>query len=66
VLLEKMTKYLLFIETLFVLKYCLIASKGHKDVTGVLLGAGASLFTVDKQVINPLVKLRQSNVKPFK
>jgi ankyrin repeat protein len=44
----------------------LAASKGHKDVTEVLLEAGASLSTVDKQVIKPSVKLRQSNIKPFK
>jgi hypothetical protein len=42
------------------------AWQGHKDVTMVLLGAGASLSTVDKQVIKPSVKLRQSNIKPFK
>jgi cytochrome c biogenesis factor len=27
--------------------------EGHKDVTELLLGAGASLSTVDKQVIKP-------------
>jgi hypothetical protein len=37
---------------------------GHNDVTEVLLEAGASLSAVDKQVINPSVKLRQSNIKP--
>jgi len=42
------------------------ACEGHKDVTEVLLKAGASLSTVDKQVNKPLVKLRQSNSKPFK
>ena len=42
------------------------ALKGHKSVTKVLLEAGASLSTVDKQVIKPSVKLRQSNIKPFK
>jgi hypothetical protein len=42
------------------------ASKGHKDVIEVLLEAGASLSAVDKQVIKPSVKLRQSNIKPFK
>jgi hypothetical protein len=39
---------------------------GHNDVIEVLLEAGASLSTVDKQVINPSVKLRQSIIKPFK
>jgi hypothetical protein len=38
---------------------------GSKDVAKVLLEAGASLSTVDKQVINPSVKRRQSNIKPF-
>jgi hypothetical protein len=38
---------------------------GSKDVTKVLLEAGASLSTVDKQVINPSVKLRQSNIIIF-
>jgi hypothetical protein len=42
------------------------AFKGHKDVTEMLLEAGASLSTVDKEVIKPSVKLRQSNIKPFK
>ena len=32
----------------------------------ILLEAGASLSTVDKQVNTPSVKLRQSNIKPFK
>jgi hypothetical protein len=41
------------------------AFKGHKDVTEMLLEAGASLSTVDKHVIKPSVKLRQSNIKPF-
>ena len=36
---------------------------GHTDVTKVLLEAGASLSAVDKQVIKPSVKLRQSNIK---
>jgi ankyrin repeat protein len=44
----------------------LAASKGHRDVTKVLLEAGASLSTVGKHVIKPSVKLRQSNIKPFK
>jgi hypothetical protein len=39
---------------------------GYTDVTEVLLEAGASLSAVDKQVIKPSVKLRQSNIKPFK
>jgi hypothetical protein len=38
---------------------------GSKDVAEVLLEAGASLSTVDTQVINPSVKRRQSNIKPF-
>jgi hypothetical protein len=38
---------------------------GHTDVTKVLLEAGASLSAVDKQVIKPSVKLRQSNIKPL-
>jgi hypothetical protein len=38
---------------------------GSKDVAEVLLEAGASLFIVDKQVINISVKRRQSNTKPF-
>jgi hypothetical protein len=38
---------------------------GSKDVIKVLLEAGASLSIVDKQVINPSVKLRQSNIKIF-
>ena len=42
------------------------AWNGHIDVTEVLLEAGASLSTVDKEVIKPSVKLRQSNIKPFK
>jgi hypothetical protein len=42
------------------------ALNGHKDVTVVLLEAGASLSAVNKQVIKPSVKLRQSNIKPFK
>jgi hypothetical protein len=39
---------------------------GYTDVTEVLLEAGASLSAVDKQVIKPSVKLRQSNIKLFK
>ena len=42
------------------------ASTGHKDVIEVLLEAGASLSAMDKEVIKPSVKLRQSNIKPFK
>ena len=38
---------------------------GSKDVTEVLLEAGASLSTVDIEVINPSVKRRQSNITPF-
>jgi ankyrin repeat protein len=44
----------------------LAAWMGHKDVTDVLLEAGASLSTLDKEVYKPSVKLRQSNIKPFK
>jgi hypothetical protein len=40
------------------------AGNGHKDVTEVLLEAGALLSTVDDQVIKPSVKLRKSNIKP--
>jgi hypothetical protein len=32
----------------------------------MLLEAGALLSIVDKEVIKPPVKLRQSNIKPFK
>jgi hypothetical protein len=39
---------------------------GKIGVTKVLLEAGASLSAVDKQVIKPSVKLRQSNIKLFK
>jgi hypothetical protein len=39
---------------------------GYTEVTKVLLEAGASLSAVDKQVIKPSVKLRQSNIKLFK
>jgi hypothetical protein len=39
---------------------------GHKDVTEVVLAAGASLSIVNGQVIKPSVKLRNSNIKPFK
>jgi ankyrin repeat protein len=42
------------------------ARKGHNDVAKVLLEAGASLSTVGKDVIETSVKLRQSNIKPFK
>ena len=42
------------------------ACKGHKAVTEVLLEAGASLSTVDEEVNKPSVKLRQSNIRPFK
>jgi hypothetical protein len=39
---------------------------GQKDVAEMLLEAGASLSTMGKQVIKHSVKLRQSNIKPFK
>jgi ankyrin repeat protein len=42
------------------------ARKGHNDVAKVLLEAGASLSTVGKVVNKTSVKLRQSNIKPFK
>jgi ankyrin repeat protein len=42
------------------------ASEGHTDVIEVLLEAGASLSAVDKQVIKPSVKLRQSIIKPYR
>jgi hypothetical protein len=35
-------------------------------VIEVLLEAGASLSTVDDQVIKPSVQVIQSNIKPFK
>jgi hypothetical protein len=38
---------------------------GSKYVAVVLLEAGASLSTLDTQVINPSVKRRQPNIKPF-
>ena len=41
------------------------AWKGHKVVTDVSLEAGASLSTVDENVIKPSIKLRKSNIKPF-
>ena len=43
----------------------MVALGGSKDVAVVLLEAGASLSTVDTQVINPSVKRKQSNIKPF-
>jgi len=36
---------------------------GYKDVTEVLLEAGAPLTTVDEDVIKPSIKLRQTNIK---
>ena len=44
----------------------LSAWKGNTDLTRVLLEAGASLSAVDNEVINPSVKLIQSNIKLFK
>jgi ankyrin repeat protein len=44
----------------------LAAWRGNKDVTTVLVEAGASLSSVDKYVIKPSVKLIQSNIKLFK
>jgi hypothetical protein len=46
--------------------FFLSVEMGHKDVTKVLLKAGASLSTVGKHVIKPPVKQRKSNIKPFK
>jgi hypothetical protein len=40
--------------------------QGHKEVVELLICAGASLSVEDKKVIKTSVKLRQSNVKPFK
>jgi hypothetical protein len=40
--------------------------RGKTDVTKVILEAGASLSAVDNKVINPSVKLIQSNIKLFK
>jgi hypothetical protein len=40
----------------------LAAGKGYTDVIKVLMEAGASLSPVDKLVIKPSVKLRQSNI----
>jgi hypothetical protein len=37
-----------------------------RPYTACMIEAGASLSTVGKQVIKPSVKLRQSNIKPFK
>ncbi len=42
------------------------AVKGYTKMTKVLVEAGASLSAVDKEVIKPSVKLRQSNIKLFK
>jgi ankyrin repeat protein len=44
----------------------LAAEEGETEVTKVLVEAGASLSAVDKYVIKPSVKLRQSNIKLFK
>ena len=74
-----MTKYMLSTKKCLVLKYCFMfivfkgstplhdaASKGHKEVVELLLSAGASLSVVNKEVIKTSVKLRLSNIKPFK
>jgi ankyrin repeat protein len=42
------------------------AWQGHKEVVELLLSAGASLSVERKEVIKTSVKLRQSNIKPFK
>ena len=44
----------------------LAAWNGNRDVTMVLLEAGASLSAVDNMVIKSSVKLIQSNIKLFK
>ena len=74
-----MTKYLLSTKKLLVLKYCFMfiafygstplhdaAGQGHKEVVELLLSAGASLSVKNKEVIKTSVKLRPSNIKPFK
>ena len=74
-----MTKYLLSTKKWLVLKYCFMfivfkgstplhdgAWKGHKEVVELLISAGASLYVENKEVIKTSVKLRQSNIKPFK
>jgi ankyrin repeat protein len=40
--------------------------KDRTEVVDLLFRAGASLSVVNNQVIKPTVKLRQSNIKPFK
>jgi ankyrin repeat protein len=42
------------------------ARQGHKEVVELLLSAGASLSVEYKEVIKTSVKLRPSNIKPFK
>jgi ankyrin repeat protein len=42
------------------------AWQGHKEVVELLLSAGASLSVENKEVIKTSVKLRPSNIKPFK
>jgi ankyrin repeat protein len=42
------------------------AWQGHKEVVELLLSAGASLSVENKEVIKTSVKLRLSNIKPFK
>ena len=74
-----MTTYLLSTKKWLVLKYCLCllflkgstplhnaAGQGHTEVVELLIGAGASLSVENKEVIKTSVKLRQSNIKPFK
>ena len=66
-----MTKYLLFTDKLFVLKYWQTplheaAEQGRTKVVDLLLKSGAALSVVDNEVIKPSVKLRQSNIKLFK
>ena len=42
------------------------AWQGHKEVVELLISAGASLSVENKEVIKTSVKLRQSNINPFK
>jgi ankyrin repeat protein len=42
------------------------AWKGHKEAVELLICAGASMSVENKEVIKTSVKLRLSNIKPFK
>jgi hypothetical protein len=74
-----MTKYLLSTKKtacaqILLYVYCFKGStplhvaawQGHKEVVELLLSAGASLSVENKEVIKTSVKLRTSNIKPFK